>query len=482
MSTSKLAETTGGSSPELAFEGVAGMAEKVAGRAISARELTAYCLDRIDRLDPRLGAFVAVLREEALAEAAALDERQARGEELGPLHGVPIAIKDENHVRGVVTGYGTGAFDRVAEADSAVVARLREAGAVIIGKTAMPEFGIYPFTESITHGHTRNPWDPEKSTAGSSGGTAAAVASGMVPAGIGGDGGGSIRLPSAWCGLFGLKPQRGRVSTAPNSDLWKSLGTLGPLTRSVRDSALIYDAISGTTPGVDRFTAEPWPITLSEAAVREPGRLRIALSLAPPAFTTSVDAATASAVRRMADLLADLGHEVIEQDPDYVELAAAFSPQMAAGVAEEAARADHRERLDRRTLTLAALGRPANNRVIEPAAEALAARLSAKILGIFDTVDVVLCPTVPSTAWPLGQLDDVGFVKASARGLRAAGYTIVWNVCGNPAAAVPAGFDVTGMPYSVQLVGRPHDEPTLVSLAAQIEAAQPWAHARPRLS
>lgn len=470
------------SDSDLAFDGVGQLAARTRAGEISAAELTEYFLARIDRLNPRLNAFVTVLGDQARAEAQALDARRARGEVLGPLHGVPIAIKDENDVRGVVTTYGTNAFDRAAVDDSAVVARLRAAGAVIIGKTTMPEFGLWPFTESQTNGITRNPWDPQRSTAGSSGGTAAAVAAGMVPAGIGGDGGGSIRLPAAWCGLFGLKPQRGRVSAAPNADLWKALGALGPLTRSVADSALIFDIISGATPGVDRFAAEPWSTSLSAAASATPGRLRIALSLAPPSFTTFVDADTRAAVLATADLLRSLGHTVIEQDPAYVDLTAAFEPQVLAGVHAEALRADRPERLERRTLAMAGLGTATDFPLAGGIAEGLADQLSRAVLGIFDHVDVVLCPTAPCAAVPVGQLDGASFVHASVKALPIAGFTSPWNVCGNPAAAVPAGFDAAGLPLSAQLVGRPHDEPTVVALAAEIERHRVWIERRPPVS
>lgn len=272
-------ETTPGS--ELAFAGVAGQAALIRSGEISARELTENTLRRIERLDSTLNAFVRVLADEALDEATRLDQRQADGHSLGPLHGVPIAIKDENDVAGTPTTYGGAAATRIASADSEVVRRLREAGAVIVGKTTMPEFGIWPFTETAANGYTRNPWDTGVSTGGSSGGSASAVASGMVAAAIGGDGGGSIRLPSAFCGLFGLKPQRGRVSTAPNRNLWRGLGTLGPLTRSVEDSALVYDVITGTT-GTDDYTAETLRTSFAESAASAPGPLRIAVSTRSP--------------------------------------------------------------------------------------------------------------------------------------------------------------------------------------------------------
>ena len=191
-----------GTHEDVAFAGVTAIAAKTRSGEVTAREVTDFFLERIARFNPELNAFITVLSDEARADADALDTKAQRGEELGPLHGVPIAIKAENDVAGIPTTFGGAAFTTPARADSAVVARLRAAGAVIVGTTAMPEFGIWPYTESVANGATRNPWNTAYSPAGSSGGTAAAVAAGLVPAAIGGDGGGSIRLPAAWCGIF----------------------------------------------------------------------------------------------------------------------------------------------------------------------------------------------------------------------------------------------------------------------------------------
>ena len=215
-----------------------------------------------------------------------------------------------------MTTFGGLANSTPAAEDAELVRRLRAAGAVIIGKTRMPEFGQWPFTESVDGGHTRNPWDRAHTPGGSSGGTAVAVAAGMVPVGIGGDGGGSIRIPSACCGLFGLKPERGRVSSAPMEHLWWALGTAGPLARSVVDSAIVYDVIRGST-GSEMFSAEDPATTFTEAARAEPGRLRIGWSTKSPIKGIRPDPAHVQAVRETAQVLTDLGHEVVEVDPHY---------------------------------------------------------------------------------------------------------------------------------------------------------------------
>ena len=293
--------------------GVAETARRVAAGETTARAETEAALARIGEHDPGLNAFSVVLERQALAEAAARDAAQRTGGPLGPLHGVPIAIKEELDVAGTVTTFGGRGNSTPVAADGEVVRRLRAAGAVVIGKTTMPEFGAWPYTESDDRGVTRNPWDRSCTPGGSSGGTAVAVSTGMVPAGMGGDGGGSIRIPSAFCGLFGLKPQRGRVTTAPHPHLWWSLGTVGPLTRSVLDSALVYDVIRGNVDG-DLYRAGETG-SFVDAARREPGRLRIGWSTKPVTKGLRPDPRHVRAVEDTARLLTELGHDVVEVDP-----------------------------------------------------------------------------------------------------------------------------------------------------------------------
>ena len=251
--------------PHLADLGVAELARRISGKEVSSVEVVEACLARISERDPGLNAFSVVLGDQARAEAAERDRSLQEGDAPGPLHGVPVAIKEEIDVAGCVTTFGGLANSTPAAEDAELVRRLRAAGAVIIGKTRMPEFGQWPYTESVAGGHTHNPWNPRHTPGGSSGGTAVAVAAGMVPVGIGGDGGGSIRIPSACCGLFGLKPQRGRVTSAPMEHLWWGLGTAGPLARSVLDSAIVYDVIRGSTDG-DMFSAPDPETSFTEAA------------------------------------------------------------------------------------------------------------------------------------------------------------------------------------------------------------------------
>jgi len=465
--------------PDLLFSTVVQQREWAANGVVTARELVEHSLARIAALDASLNAFAHVRADEARAEADALDAARAAGAPCGLLHGVPIAIKDENDVKGLPTAYGGAAFTTVARADSEVVRRLRSAGAIIIGKTRMPEFGIFPFTETQANGWTRNPWDVLRSPAGSSGGTAAAVASGMVAAGIGGDGGGSIRLPSSWCGLYGLKPQRGRVSAAPNRDLWRALGVIGPLTRTVADSALIFDAIAGTTD-VDRFSGGEWNTTLVEAAAAPPRSLRIMVSTKNPGGGKRADAATLAALAATAELLRGLGHTVIDGDPTYPAVSIPFMVQVAGGVGDETARAEHPALLEARTRKLARLTSPALR--YGAWAERALARTSERFLGsLFAGVDLVVTPTTPTPALAVGQLDGVGTLRALSRATAVSSYTSLWNALGNPAAALPSGFTDDGLPLSVQIVGPSDSEPLIVALSAQLEGASTWLARRPPL-
>ena len=272
-------------------------------------------LDRIDAAQSTLNAFKIVRRQKALEEAADADRRLARGEQL-PLLGVPIAVKDDVDITGEPTAFGCPGDFPVKTEDSEMVRRLRAAGAVIVGKTNSPELGQWPLTSGSAFGYTRNPWSREHTPGGSSGGTSAAVAAGLVSAGIGSDGAGSIRIPAAWTNLVGIKPQRGRISTWPRPEAFYGLTVNGPLARTVADAALLLDVAAGNHDG-DLHT--PTPLTVSDAVGSDPGRLNIALSLRNPFTATPVtlDPEVRRAVYAVADTLRSLGHRVVVDDPAY---------------------------------------------------------------------------------------------------------------------------------------------------------------------
>ncbi|SER03431.1 amidase [Lentzea xinjiangensis] len=459
---------------ELCFAGVARQAHAVRSGEVTAAELVAEHLSRIERVDPQLNAFRLVFTEQAQAQARAVDARRAAGEDL-PLAGVPIAVKEDIAIEGLPTTKGTNAARTPQPADSAIVARLRAAGAVIIGRTRMPELGLWPHTESSWAGPTRNPWSPGHSPGGSSGGSAAAVAAGLAAAAIGTDGAGSIRIPAAVTGLFGLKPQRGRISLSPEREMLGGLVVAGPITRTVLDWALVADRIRGAAPG-DAHVAHPPRTSFTEAARTDPGRLRIGVSLRPWGPGIPIADEVRDAVQDTAALLTDLGHDVVRLDPPMRDVTA--SAQFAARYVHNAylARAglELPDLVEPRTRAVSELGRRLPRGVVRWAARDDAA-LTAHANRIFASIDVLLTPALTRPPIRVGEWDGRTVVAAL---LAAAQYTTflpLWNIVGNPAAAVPAGRSSSGLPLAVQLVGRQHDECTLLSVSAQLERARPWA-------
>ncbi|MCX2715338.1 amidase [Mycolicibacterium sp. J2] len=452
---------------DIAFAGAAEHARMLAAGTVTAPDLLELFLGRIAQIDPEIRSYRVVLTESARAEAAAAQARLDAGERL-PLLGVPVAIKDDTDIAGQVTTYGSSAHGPAVAADAEVVRRLRAAGAVILGKTAVPEMMIWPFTETLTYGATRNPWNRDFAPGGSSGGSGAAVAAGLASIALGSDGMGSIRIPSTWCGLFGIKPQRDRVPTAPHENSWCGLVANGPLARTVEDAALFLDV---TAPGHD-FVA---------AATRPPGRLRIAVSRkVPPLVTARVGAAQRAAVVDAAAVLRELGHHVVERDPDY-PLGSVYGhalPRYFRGVYDDVRALPHPDRLDSRTRAFARIGALIPQRRMESVLAAEPA-IAARVLSIFDDVDVVITPGAATGPSRIGAYQRGGAISTLARVAGRVPFQAMCNVTGQPAAVVPWGLDGDGIPMSIQLMGRPFDEATLLSLSAQLETARPWANRRP---
>ncbi len=465
---------------DLAFAGAAKQAEMVRAGEVFPTELVRLCLERIERIDPQLNAFRTVYGEKALLEAQQAEARLRGGEER-PLLGVPVAIKDEVDIAGEVTTYGTDGFTEPAADDAESVRRLREAGAIVIGKTLLPELAICGFTESATYGVTRNPWNPQCTPGGSSGGSAAAVAAGLVPIAFASDGAGSIRIPAASCGLFGLKPQRGRVSVAPDAARWNGLSAFNCVSRSVMDTALWLDVSAGgsSEPGAPPPPERPFV----EAAKSSPGKLRIAHSTLAPraAAPPTVDAVAKGAVADTAELLASLGHEVAQRDPDWGMIGNNAVPRYLHGIVEDFAKVPNPERLERRTRGFARLGNLVPDSLFERARRA-EAEDAARVNAIFDTHDVLITPVMGGTALPVRRWEGRGALRTLLGMSRFYPYCVPWNHLGNPAMSVPAGFAANGMPLAVQIIGRPNDEATLLSLAAQLESERPWADKRPPIS
>src|SRR4051794_26709231 len=455
---------------DLAFAGLARHADLIAAGELSSRELVELFLSRIARLDPFLNAYRLVFAERALAEADQADGRRRAGDRR-PLLGVPVAVKDDVDVAGETTAYGCDVDPAPAAADADVVRRLRAAGAVILGKTHVPELMATPYTESPTFGVTRNPWDLQRTSGGSSGGSATAVAAGLASAALGSDGAGSVRIPAACCHLFGLKPQRGRVSMAPDLEAHQGMAVYGPLTRTVEDAGRLMDAITDGGP------------SLAEAARQPPGALRIAVSTAiPPGIVARLDAEQRAGVEAVADALKDLGHTVTPRELDY-DLA--FGNRVLArfvrGIADKARELGHPERLSRRARGLARIGSAIPAKVAE-AAGARAAADSERLNRIFEHADVVLTPLFTCRPPRVREYENHPGLTALIGMVRLAPYAGAMNHTGQPAAAVPAGFTPDGFPLGVQLVGPPDSEPLLVRLAAQLEQARHWEAHRPAVA
>ncbi len=455
---------------EVAFAGVGGQVELVRRGDVSSRELVELALGRIERLDRELNAFGAVYAERALLEAAQADARVRAGESR-PLLGIPVAVKDEIDIGGEITSRGTGAIATRATADAEVVRRVRAAGGIVVGKTKMPELGLWPFTESVTWGVTRNPWDPERTPGGSSGGSAAAVAAGMVPAALAADGAGSIRIPAACCGLFGLKPQRDRVPRAPHDSDGAQWVVFGALTRSVEDTGTMLDVLAGQER------------TFSESARARAPRLRIALVKGFPVGTRGrLSDDVTRALESTADLLRARGHTVVDAE---VDMRARDVPVilglMFRAVHDFVDEVDRPQRLERRTRAFARPGAWVSDRMIERLRMAESA-MAARIASVFDDHDALLAPVTAAPAVPTGVMEGRGAIATYLWETGWVPFTILWNITGQPAASVPAGHTADGLPVAVQLVGRPGDESTILSLAAELEAERPWTDRRPRIA
>jgi len=455
-----------------------GLAELVATGQVSSVELVDASISRIEARNPSLNSVVAKRYEEARTEAAAVSAG-------GPIAGVPFLVKDLNcDVAGMPATSGSRLFaDVIAQSDSELTRRFKAAGLLILGNTNTPEFGKNASTESLLFGPAHNPWNTEYSTGGSSGGSAAAVSGGLVTAAHANDGGGSIRIPASECGLFGLKPTRGRTPTWPAASAFSyPMGIGHAVTRTVRDSAAILDAIAGPLAG-DPYPAPAAPVAGSFLAALEqrPGRLRIAMSTTSPTGLP-IHPAGVSAIERMAALLEELGHDVVEGSPSWDLSMPANALTVVMGATTSRVIEDR----------LATLGRQLGDDDLEPFTRFLHDRMldlsgidmsralqsveivSRDIARFYESHDLWLTATLPVPVPQLGWLDTTDKEAMFTRAGRFSELTAVFNVSGQPAASIPGGFDENGLPVGVQLVGRHCSEELLFQVAAQIEEAAPW--------
>jgi amidase len=461
------------------------LAAAMATGELSPVELVEACLARIEQADGGINAFAVVLADAARAQARE-SERRLRDGRARPLEGVPVAIKDEALVAGAPTSFGSAMTPPlVLPVDAQPVARLRAAGAVLLGKTTMPEFGTLPSTEGRHLGSCHNPWDRSRTAGGSSGGSAAAVATGMVPVALGSDSAGSLRIPAACCGLYGLKPSRGRVSLAPLlGDSPMGLLTSGFITRSVLDNALLLDTVGGPVTG-DPYWAPPPPRPFAEEVGAPPGRLRIGWTAAPP-LDVPVHPACVTAVEDAATLCERLGHEVAELTPDWRDdaLMAGFLQVWAATIGwlieQIAAFGGDPAAIEPHNRALWELGRATPSTAYLLAVTRLQA-YARRVAATWDGIDILLTPTLAEPPLRLGTLFEGAAADPLAPLTRSATFipfTPFANITGQPAASLPLSWH-EGLPVGVQAIARSGDEATLLRLSAQLEEAHPWADCHP---
>ena len=439
------------------------LAAQVRAGEVSARELTDEAIARIESANPELNFLV----------TDCFDDARNASPPDGPFTGVPMLVKDLTETAGLRTTFSSRAFaDYVPQADAAVVRRMKNAGFVVLGKSNTPEFGITAVTESDLNGACRNPWDTARTPGGSSGGAAAAVAAGVLPLAHGSDGGGSIRIPAACCGLFGLKPSRGRVSPAPLTSGSLELSQPGPLSVTVRDAAAFLDVIAGYEPGDAHWAPPPERPFLDEVGA-DPGRLRIAFTAEPP-IPYPVDPRLVSATRDAADALANLGHDVVERTPDWVEESALSEFAKLWQITPALYPVRDGSLLMPLNQALAKAAHETSSVAFAQAVFALQ-QSARRTVAFWNDVDVVLTPGLAKLPVEIGWIfepDDPW--EQFRRGGEFTPFTPLINVTGQPAATVPWSV-VDGLPAGIQLVGPPAGEALLLRLASQLEAAHPWA-------
>lgn len=448
---------------ELRWTGAAATAARVRAGELTPRQTVEAALARIDASQERLNAFRVVLHASALAEAEQVAQRLAAGEHL-PLAGVPVAIKDDMPFAGQVCTKSSRTLTQVAPEDAEIVRLLRAAGAIPVGLTRTPEYCLFPYSESALGGITRNPWDPSRTPGGSSGGSAAAVAAGLVPLATGGDGGGSLREPGAWTGLPALFATPGSVSIAPIEHDWFGMASMGALARSIADTALAYDVLFAQPQDFAGAIAEPPP------AVRIGTSLDRAINQPIPQ-AGAIDPARARAMDLTAGLLERLGHAVAPARLRFGNTSTKFAIRFLSAAREDLLHSDEPQLAEPVTKLAARLGRFAGPLLPWALRDAKERALVERSL---EGVDVLLTPTVPCAAPPAGERDGKPAIVTLLQAPKRVAFCNAWNFFGWPGLSVPVGLDADGQPLAVLLTARPGQERLLLQLGAQLEAEQPW--------
>ncbi len=463
---------------DLCYTPATELADLIREKKISPIEVMEALFSRLETVNPEINAYCTLLPEQAMEEAGKAEEAVAKGEKLGPLHGVPVSIKDLTFTKGVRTTGGSRIYeDFIPDEDAIVVERLKAAGAIVVGKTNTPEFGWKGVTDNPLFGITRNPWDLSKTPGGSSGGAGAAVAAGLGPLAVGGDGGGSIRIPASFSGIFGHKPSFGRVPQYPGFPGWETLGHTGPMTRTVRDTALMLDVIAGPHDG-DRHSLPREQLSYLEETGGGIKGLRVAWSqdLGYAPVDRVVREVTSSAVK----VFSGLGCELEEADPDIENPERAFGIMVSSDTSAKLMdKVDEwGEKMDPMLLMFIQRGQKYSAVDLQKA-NLQRSDFWHSILPFFQKYDLLLTPTIPVPPFEVENMGprEIDGVSVSPTGWL--NFTFPFNFTGQPAANVPAGWTEDGLPIGLQIIGRRHDDVTVLRAAAAFEEAAPWVQRRP---
>jgi amidase len=449
--------------------------ELIRKKEVRPREVAEFFLARVEKLNPKLGAFMTITADRALADAARLEKIGAAEAAKLPLFGVAYSLKDLLWTKDIRTTFGSKNYENWhAPADAELAVRLANSGGILLGKTTTPEFGLRPTTEGGLCPPARNPWNLAHTAGGSSGGSASAVAAGLHPVAQGSDGGGSVRIPAACCGLVGIKPSRGRITRAPqDAESWGGLSTTGPIARSVRDAALMLDAMAGMLPG-DPYAARPPSRPFVEEVSAHPKKLRLAVI--NNTALGDVDAETLGGLESACALFREMGHSVEEIALDPGERLGKFA-RVIVGAAVSALNIPNPDLLD-----------PIVRGSYEWGAKISAADYIHAINGMHNAsrevvhalmpYDALLAPTITRPAVKLGSLPS-STANASREFYAWIAFTFPFNSTGQPAISMPNGFSKAGLPLAIQIVGRPGDEAGIIALAAEFERARPWKDKHP---